>query len=651
VALTGNLSETSFTDLIQFYSMSRQTAAVRIASPAGPEHDGILYIEAGDVIDARFGDLVGVDAVRRALRLKEGSFEVELNVRAQERTVFEPWSQLVLEELVSDDEALNAEAAGLAPSADDDRLRFAMDGDEGERYCPVCNRRYLNGINCIDDGAQLVMGNPPGRTSTPPSENISRSHPPRSVSRPDLSRGNVSRPNSRVSRPEPVRSRPPAQRPQPPPLERSVAPPPRGKTGIYIAVAVVLLAVLGAVVWRMQNKSDNGQQAAREGAQAKAQPAVPAGPRPQGVTDTEIVMGMSAPFSGQSKELGRSMKTGIDIAFAAVNDQGGINGRKIRLVALDDGYEPEQAKKTMHELIDDRKVFAFIGNVGTPTAQVTVPIALDKKMIFFGAFTGAGLLRRDPPDRYVFNYRASYAEETAATMKYLVEVRRIKPEEIAVMAQQDGYGDSGWAGVSKMLRKYDRDPDKTLRTGYKRNTTDVDDAVNLVLNSPKRIRAVVMVPSYKAAAKFIDRVKAQRPDMIFTSVSFVGSLALADELQSYNPKDPEGVIVTQVVPLPTSRSTAVLRYQDLLPKYSVGEKPDFVSLEGYITASLFLDGLRRAGPDFTTESLVDTFEAMKGIDLGLGTTLGFGPGEHQASHKVWGSILDAQGVYQPLDLE
>ena len=105
--MTGNLSETSFTDLIQFYSISRQTAAVRIVSPAGPEHDGILYIEGGDVVDARFGELSGVEAVRRALRLKEGEFRVELNVRAEERTIFEPWSKLVLEEMVSDDESFN----------------------------------------------------------------------------------------------------------------------------------------------------------------------------------------------------------------------------------------------------------------------------------------------------------------------------------------------------------------------------------------------------------------------------------------------------------------------------------------------------------------------------------------------------------------
>src|SRR5205085_7184451 len=127
--------------------------------------------------------------------------------------------------------------------------------------------------------------------------------------------------------------------------------------------------------------------------------------------------------------------------------------------------------------------------------------------------------------------------------------------------------------------------------------------------------------TYKAAARFIDKVKAQRPEMIFSNVSFVGSAALAEELAAAGPKVGEGVIVTQVVPPPTSRSTAVLRYQELLPKFSLGEKPDFVSLEGYLAASLLIEGLKRAGRDFTMESFVDTLEAMRGVDLGVGAAM------------------------------
>jgi Periplasmic binding protein len=175
-------------------------------------------------------------------------------------------------------------------------------------------------------------------------------------------------------------------------------------------------------------------------------------PTVRGVTTDEIRFGISAPFSGSAKELGQNMKLGIEAAFNAANANGGVHGRKLRLVAADDGYEPARTAGTMKQLYETNQVFGLIGNVGTPTAVVALPYALDRKMLFFGAFTGAGLLRSDPPDRYVFNYRASYAEETAAVVNYLVKVKRLLPEQIAVFAQQDAYGDAGFAGVEKALR-------------------------------------------------------------------------------------------------------------------------------------------------------------------------------------------------------
>ncbi|TMB25230.1 MAG: DUF4388 domain-containing protein, partial [Deltaproteobacteria bacterium] len=422
MALSGNLSETSFTDLIQFYNISRQTAALTVVSPAGPEHDVVVFMENGEIIDARFGEMGGIDAVRRAMRLREGEFHVELNVSAKKRTIWESCSKLLLDEMVSDDEAQNGAGKGA------------------------------------------------GATAAGPEKIVI-----------------------------------PKKQPPPSPQRRSSFP------IILASAAIAAAAVGGALWWRSQQEAAaatarQATLAAQRQAEVRARPAV------QGVTHAEIVFGMAAPFSGPAKELGRGMKTGIDLAFAAANEAGGVNGRKLRLVALDDGYEPDRTQSVMKELAESRKVFAFIGNVGTPTAEVAVPFTLEKKMLFFGPFTGAGLLRRDPPDRYVFNYRASYAEETAATVKYLVTVRRVAVDEIAVFAQQDGYGDAGFNGVAKMLRKYNRNPERVLRVGYKRNTGDVNEAVSTLLRSRHPVRAVVMVATYKAAAKFIDKVKAERPD-------------------------------------------------------------------------------------------------------------------------------------------
>src|SRR5215468_2742612 len=198
----------------------------------------------------------------------------------------------------------------------------------------------------------------------------------------------------------------------------------------------------------------------------------------RGVTDSEIRFGISAPLTGPAKELGQNMKRGIEAAYNVANAKGGVYGRQLRLVAADDGYEPTRTAVAMKELYEKDQVFGLVGNVGTPTAVVALPYALDRKMLFFGAFTGAGLLRSDPPDRYVFNYRASYAEETAAVVNYLVKLRRLLPEQIAVFAQQDAYGDAGFTGVEKAIRSLrGGNASPILRLNYQRNTVDVEEAI------------------------------------------------------------------------------------------------------------------------------------------------------------------------------
>jgi ABC-type branched-subunit amino acid transport system substrate-binding protein len=374
----------------------------------------------------------------------------------------------------------------------------------------------------------------------------------------------------------------------------------------------------------------------------------------RGVTDNQIRLGISAPFTGSAKELGSQMKLGIETAFNLINETGGIHGRQLKLVATDDGYEPTRTAESMKELYEKEQVFGFIGNVGTPTAVVALPYALERKTLFFGAFTGAGLLRRDPPDRYVFNYRASYAEETYAVVRYLVKVRGLRPDQIAVFAQQDAYGDAGFDGVAKAMRALrggDERPTSILRLDYKRNTVDVDEAVARLRAHRIPIKAVVMVPAYRAAAKFIEKTRDLYPEMIYTNVSFVGSTALADELMLLGPRYAKGVIVTQVVPAVDSYASTVLKYKTALAKYFPAVPPDYVSLEGYVAGSVLLEGLKRADRQLDTEKLVEALETVRDFDMGLGAPISFGPTEHQGSHKVWGTQLNENGRYQPIDLE
>jgi ABC-type branched-subunit amino acid transport system substrate-binding protein len=428
------------------------------------------------------------------------------------------------------------------------------------------------------------------------------------------------------------------------------------------ALAVMLLLAGGMAGWIVLGvKKDAGGGApggeskisasgGGEGAASETAPALTA--TAPGVTGTEITLGMSAPFSGSSRELGRGMQTGIETYFQYVNESaGGIHGRKLKLLALDDGYEPRQTLETMSELIGPRPAFAFIGNVGTPTAEAALPLVLETKRVFFGAFTGAKLLRRDPPDRYVFNYRASYAEETAAMVQYLLTLRKIHPEQIAVFAQQDGYGDAGFDGVARALRKVGFDSERIVRLGYARNTMDIDAAVTTLLGHREQIKAVVMVPTYQPAAAFIKRIRDAGMNPIFTSVSFVGSNALAEALKELGSQYAREVIVTQVVPFYGSSATGVLQYREHLARYFPAEQPGFVSLEGYITARVLCAGLENAGPELTTEKLVDALEALKGLDFGIGTTISFGPSEHQGSHKIWATVLDANSHFQSLELD
>jgi ABC-type branched-subunit amino acid transport system substrate-binding protein/tRNA A-37 threonylcarbamoyl transferase component Bud32 len=410
-------------------------------------------------------------------------------------------------------------------------------------------------------------------------------------------------------------------RPTPPPR------PPRGRRRLALVLAGLALLLVGtvAVLWWLR----------------------PA-PEPE-----SIPFGMSAAFEGPARELGRSMEVGVRTYFQHVNSEGGVRGRKLELIALDDGYEPDRALRNMKKLHEENKVLGVIGNVGTPTAKEAMPYAVENRMLFFAPFTGAQFLRKSPPRRYVFNYRAGYEDETAAIVTYLLTKRKLRPEEIAVFAQQDAYGDAGFSGVARRLRGVVDEKD-ILRVGHERNSSDVSAAVKTILEPrDAKVQAVVMVSVYRPAAEFIVRVKNQRPEMIFTNVSFVDSAALAEELRERDRsgKYVKGVIITQVVPPPDSPEPGVVEYRERLERFYPQVKTTFGSLEGYVAARILVEGLRRTEGAITTESLIDKLETINGLDLGIGTTVTFGPHQHDAQNKVWGTELDALGRHRLLELE
>ena len=356
----------------------------------------------------------------------------------------------------------------------------------------------------------------------------------------------------------------------------------------------------------------------------------------------EIKIGMSTVLSGPVQSLGKEMKLGIETYFKKINATGGVNGNLLKLIAYDDGYEPKQCGVNMKKLIHEDQVLAVIGNVGTPTAIVSVPIANENNTLLFGAFTGANILRQSPPDKYIINYRASYEEETAAIVTGFLEIG-LKPEEIAFFTQNDGYGDAGYQGGIKALQASGYAEAEELAHGrYTRNTLNVEDALVTIINANPK--GVIMVGAYKPCAKFIKMAQEFLPDTLYANVSFVGSIPLLKELGPAQ----EGIIVTQVVPHFKSNLPGVIEFRDDLKTYSSNSTPGFVSLEGYLVAKIFVAGLKAAGVKPTRASIVETLEGLNNLDIGIGIQIHYSKTNHQASHQIWSTIIK-NGQYITLD--
>lgn len=352
----------------------------------------------------------------------------------------------------------------------------------------------------------------------------------------------------------------------------------------------------------------------------------------QGVSEREILVGQFAVMTGPAAQLGQRLKAGIQAYFSSVNAQGGVAGRTLKLITRDDGYEPEKAAQAVKALINEDKVFALIGSVGTPTGLAALPVITDEKVPMVGMFTGAQALR-EPFNRQIFHVRASYFDETERIVQHL---STLGVSKIAVFYQNDAYGKAGLEGVKRALAKRQQSPVATATV--ERNTVDVSAALGSIL--AKEPQAVIQVGAYKACAAFIKEARKVGYGGQFFNVSFVGSKALADELGPIG----SGVVVSQVVPFPYVPSTPIVReYQQRMTE--AGDKEfDFSSLEGYLTAKVFVEGLRRAGKSPTRESFINGLETIRELNLG-GFTVGYSPKDHEGSHYTELTIIDRSGRF------
>ena len=352
-----------------------------------------------------------------------------------------------------------------------------------------------------------------------------------------------------------------------------------------------------------------------------------------GVTNTEIRIGQFAALTGPAAELGKRMQLGILAHFRAVNATGGINGRTLKLISRDDGYEPEKAVVAVKALIEEDKVFALIGSVGTPTTLAAVPAINAAGIPLIGPFTGAQALR-EPFNRNLFHVRASYYDETERIVQHLSTVGITK---IAVFYQNDSYGKAGLEGVMRALTKRNLKPAATVTV--ERNSVDVAGPLAEIIKvSPE---AVIQISAYKSCAALIKQARAKSYGGQFFNVSFVGSKALAEELGSAS----AGVSISQVVPFPYIPSSAIVReYQQRMTE--AGNKEfDFSSMEGFLAAKVFTEGLRRAGTkNLSRDSLTTALESLRDYNMG-GFSVNYSAKSHEGSRYTDLTIIGRGGKF------
>ena len=353
--------------------------------------------------------------------------------------------------------------------------------------------------------------------------------------------------------------------------------------------------------------------------------ALPAWAQPRG-----IVIGQSAAFTGPAAQLGIQMNAGAKIYFDALNANGGVNGQPVDLRTLDDGYEPDRCKANTEKFIKD-EVFGLLAYVGTPTCAAALPLVNEAKIPFFGPFTGAEILR-DPFSRSVFHLRASYYDETELIVKQLTSLGLNK---IAVFYQNDAYGKAGLEGTIRALKRRNLVP--AAQSTVERNTIDVAKAIADIL--PSEPNAVVQISAYKSCAAFIRAARKAGFGGTIFNVSFVGTQALADELGPQG----NGIMVSQVMPFPYSPTLAITReYLDAVKRAGGEAKPNYSSMEGYLAAKVFTEGLRRAGRNPSRDTLINALESIQRADFG-GFNVDFSSRDHVGSHFVDLSMLTGDG--------
>ncbi len=354
-----------------------------------------------------------------------------------------------------------------------------------------------------------------------------------------------------------------------------------------------------------------------------------------GVTAQEILLGSSLALKGHASFLGTQTFRGAMSYLNHINEQGGVHGRTIKVVAYDDSYDPPMCMANTQKLIIDDQVFALFCYVGTPTTVKVLPMIEEARIPLLGMFTGANALR-EPFNRYLINVRASYYQETGAAVRHLIDDLGLR--KIAVFYQYDAYGFDGLTGTELALKRFNLAP--VAGGSYNRGTLDVQEGLNKIMASGAE--AVVMIGTYDPCAKFIRLAHERGFHPLFYLVSFVGADELARRLEN---QQGITVIMSQVVPPPdrldpSSLLTGPVGYVTLLQRYFPEDQPNFVGFEGFINARVLVEGLNRAGADLTRETFINAIESIRDLSLGFDINIAFSANDHQGLDRVYFTRLE-----------
>lgn len=342
-----------------------------------------------------------------------------------------------------------------------------------------------------------------------------------------------------------------------------------------------------------------------------------------GVTARAIVIGQSTPLTGANAELGNDIRNGALAYFNKVNDAGGVHGRRVELVTLDDGNAVPRAEANTRKLVEEQGVFALFGYASATLSRPALPFVEKHRVPFLGPFTGADPMRVF--NRHVYNMRASYADELEKIVDHFVP---LGVKRFSIVYYDDVVGRENLTAVDRALKA--RGLTAVSHAAFKdRAKPDIAAGVKEVAKGQPDV--VILTTLYKATSDFIKLARKEGMGAAMASNSFPGASPLAKELGG---KDGAGTIVATVVPPPTKRALPIVQeYQAAIEKLLGKRELSFTSLESYIGAKVTVEALRRAGPKLTREGFERELDGLKAYDVG-GYVVSFAPNNHNGSAFV-----------------